>query len=143
MKVRSVLAGCRTLTDYLLGSSHSRFSCAASSPSTPQSPKSEYHMRPTLFRFVSTTLPASPFLAINTQTGRFIIEQATFSQGDNFAFCTCSNTPLLNLQLTRFRRQSYMEAEFDTEDSLPQDLVSAGVLRECSQSKAAEFRAVD
>ena len=36
--------------DNLSSSSHGRFSCAASSPSTPQSPKSEYHMQPTRFR---------------------------------------------------------------------------------------------
>ncbi|KIJ97407.1 hypothetical protein K443DRAFT_245231 [Laccaria amethystina LaAM-08-1] len=42
-------------------------------------------MQPTLSRFVSTTLPASPSLAINAQTGQFILKQATFSQGANFA----------------------------------------------------------
>ena len=39
--------------------------------------------------------------------------------------------------------QGYLEAAFDAEDLLPQDLVSANVLRERSQSRDAEFRAVD
>ena len=46
--------------------------------------------------FVSalTTLPASPFLAVNAQAGRFTVQQATVSEGANFAFCTCSNACL-------------------------------------------------
>ena len=44
--------------------------------------------------FVFTALPASPLLAANAQTGRFIVEQGTVSKGANFAFCTCSNARL-------------------------------------------------
>jgi len=40
--------------------------------------------------FVFTTLLASPFLAVDTQTDWFIIKQATASVGANLAFCTCS-----------------------------------------------------
>jgi hypothetical protein len=36
-----------------------------------------------------------------------------------------------------------LEAEFDTIDLLPQDLLSADVLREGSQSRDAELKAVD
>lgn len=36
-----------------------------------------------------------------------------------------------------------MGADLDTVDSLPQDLVSADVLRECSQLRDAGLRAVD
>ena len=42
--------------------------------------------------FISTTLPASPLLAFNAQTGRFIVEQGTVSKGANLAICTCLNT---------------------------------------------------
>ena len=44
-------------------------SCAA--PAAPWSSMSElYYMRPTFPRFVSTALPASPFLAVQAETGR-------------------------------------------------------------------------
>ena len=38
--------------------------------------------------FVFTILPASPFLAVNARTGRFIVEQAIVSEGANFALNT-------------------------------------------------------
>ncbi|KIJ93220.1 hypothetical protein K443DRAFT_70982, partial [Laccaria amethystina LaAM-08-1] len=42
---------------------------------------------------VFTTLSASPLHTVNAQTGRFIVEQATVSEGANFAssVLTCSN----------------------------------------------------
>ena len=51
--------------------------------------------------------------------------------------------PFSNLQPTQFRGQGYLEVEVDTLDLLPQDPVSADVLRERSQPKDAELRAVD
>ena len=36
-----------------------------------------------------------------------------------------------------------LEAEFDRVDLLPQDLVSAYILRECSESRDVELREVD
>ncbi|KIK05357.1 hypothetical protein K443DRAFT_91381, partial [Laccaria amethystina LaAM-08-1] len=43
------------------------------------------------FVFAFTTLPASRFLAVNAQPGRFIrVKQAYSFEGANFAFC-CSN----------------------------------------------------
>ncbi|KIK05382.1 hypothetical protein K443DRAFT_91454, partial [Laccaria amethystina LaAM-08-1] len=47
---------------------------------------------------VFTTLSASPFHTVNAQTGRFIVEQATVSEGANFAFCAFQH-PFSNLQL--------------------------------------------
>ncbi|KIJ95579.1 hypothetical protein K443DRAFT_108554, partial [Laccaria amethystina LaAM-08-1] len=55
-------------------------------PAPHKSSQSEYHMQPPLSCFASTTLPTSPFLAVNAQTGRFIIEQATSSEGTKCAF---------------------------------------------------------
>ena len=51
--------------------------------------------------------------------------------------------PFSNLQPTQFRGQGYLEVEVDMVELLPQDLVSAGFLRERSHSKDAELRAVD
>ena len=36
---------------------------------------------------VFTTLPASPFLAVNAQTGQFIFKQGTVSEGAHFQIC--------------------------------------------------------
>jgi len=73
--------------DNRLGSSHGRCSCAASCPSTLGRNQNTICDTPFLV-FVFTTLPASPFLAVNAHTGQFIVEQATVSEG---AFYTCSN----------------------------------------------------
>jgi hypothetical protein len=64
------------------------------------------------------------------------------SEGANFAssVLTCSNA---RFQPNWLWRQGYLEAEFDTIDLLPQDLFSADVLREGSQSRDEEFRAVN
>ena len=111
--------------DSLSGSSHGRFSCAASIPA----PLSRRNQNTTCcLVLVFTVLPASQFLAVNAQNGRFIVKQATASEGANFAFYPCSNA-FSNVQPTEFRGQGYLEV-FDTVDLLPQDLVSADVLRE-------------
>lgn len=55
----------------------------------PQSTKSISDL--TLFVFVFTTLPASSFLSVNAQRGRFIVEQTTVSESAHFAFCNCPN----------------------------------------------------
>ncbi|KIK01357.1 hypothetical protein K443DRAFT_98826, partial [Laccaria amethystina LaAM-08-1] len=63
------------------------FPSAASSPNT-LSRRNQNTIRDLPFLvFVFTTLLVSPFL---TQTGQFIVEQATMFEGANFAFCTCS-----------------------------------------------------
>ena len=79
MKVRSVLAAAEASADNLQGSSHGRL-CAASdpSPSLTRLNQSTICDLPLLI-FVFTTLPASLVLKVNTQTGRFTIEQATAS----------------------------------------------------------------
>ena len=74
--------------DNLLGSSHGRCSCAASSPSTLGRRNQSTICNLPFLVFVFTTLPASPFLAVNAHTGPFIVEQATVAEG---AFYTCSN----------------------------------------------------
>jgi hypothetical protein len=134
--------------DNLSGSSHGRFSCATSDPSRSQ-PLSRRNQNticdlPFLVP-VFTTLPASPLLTANAQTGRFIVEQATVSEGANFASSvrTCSNARFRIYNQLGSGGQGYLEAEFDAIDLLPQDLVSADVLREGSQSRDAELRAVD
>ena len=114
---------------------HGRFSRAASDPSTHRSSKSEYHMRPTLSPFRLYNLPASPFLSAKLQTVWFIVGQAQCLKAP-ICLRTCSNA--------RFQTNSgYLEADFDTVDLLPQNLVSADVLRESSQSRDSELRAVD
>ena len=95
-----------------------------------------------LLVFVLTTLPASPFFAVKPQTVRFIVQQATVSEGANLPSVLVP-APFSNLQPTRLRRQGYLEAEFDKVDLLPQDLVDADVLRECSQLRGVELRALD
>ncbi|KIK05867.1 hypothetical protein K443DRAFT_328398 [Laccaria amethystina LaAM-08-1] len=66
------------------------------------------------------------------------------AEGANFPFkfCTFSNARFQICNQPDFRGQGYLDAEFDTVDLLPQDLVNADVLRECSQSRDAE-RAAD
>jgi len=114
-----------------LGSSHGRFSYTASSPSTSNR-RTQNTICDTLFLvFVFTTLPASPFLAVNAHTGRFIVEQATVSEG---AFYTCSNA--------RFQICDQLGSG-DRVDLLSQDRVTGDVLMQCSQSRDPEIRAVD
>ena len=83
------------------------------------------HLRPTFSRFRLYYPSVLPFLALNAQTGRFIVERATLFEGAIFAFCTCSNARF-QICTSRFRGQDYFEAKLGTLDSLlPQDLVSA------------------
>ena len=102
---------------------------------------------PTYLFSLSSLQSASPFLAVKPQTARFIVEQATVSEGANLPSVLVQ--PLFsNLQPTRFRKQGYLEAKFDAVDSPappppPQDLISANLLRECSQSRDAKFRALN
>jgi hypothetical protein len=91
--------------------------------------------------FVLTTLPVSPFLAVNPDWPVHC-RTSDGAEGANFPFCTFSNARFQLCNQPDFRGQGYLEAEFDTVDLLPQDLVNADVLRECSQSRDAE-RAVD
>jgi len=72
--------------DNLLGSTHGRFSCAASTLSTSVAEIRITYATYLFLFFVFITLPPSPLLAVDTQTGRFIVEQATVSEGANFAF---------------------------------------------------------
>ena len=57
-------------------------------------------------------------------------------------YCSCSNAHF-QVCIVRFRGQGYLEVEFDAENLLPQDLLSATVLREHSQSRDAELKVVD
>jgi hypothetical protein len=120
------------LADNFLGSRHCRFSC----PSVVEI-KIPYVTYPISFRLYNP-----PFLAVNAQTGRFIVEQATLSEGANFASCTCSNARFQIYNQLVFGN-GYLEAEFDTVDLIIQELVGADVLRECSQWRDAELRAAD
>ena len=110
--------------DNLSGGSHS-------APSTPQLPKSEYHMRTTLSRFVFTTFPASPFASQDCPVHRR----------------TSYNLPsvIAPMPVVKSTTNSVPETGLlgGRVNLLPQDLVSADVLRECSPSRDAELKAVD
>ena len=126
----------------LSSSSHGRFSCAASDPSrTVVEIRMPYAIYPFLV-FAFATLPASPALATNAQTDRFIVGQATVSEGASCPLYLFQR-PSPNLQPTWLRRRANLEAEFNTIDLFPQDLVGRDILRECSQSRDAELREVD
>ena len=122
------------LADNLLNSSHGRFGCTEH----PRSPNSEYHMR-SVFSSVQP-FRRHHFSLSTPQTGLFIVEQATVSEGANFSFCICSNARFqICNQLGSWDRVIRLKAEFDTVDLLPQDLVSAYILRECLLSRDTEL----
>ena len=91
--------------------------------------------------FVFTTLLASPYLAVNAQTGRFIAEQATCLKAPILPSALVQ-TPVFN-SVTNSVSGTGSKAEFDMANLLPQDLVSADFLRERFQSGDAELGAVD
>ena len=70
---------------------------------------------PTYLFSLSSLQSASPFLAVKPQTARFIVEQATVSEGANLP-SVLLQPPFSNLQPTRFRKQGYLEAKFDAVD---------------------------
>ena len=76
--------GAEASADNLPGSSHGRFGCVASSPST-QSPKSEYPIRPTFSRFRLYNPSGVPLPAVNAHTGQFIVGKRW-----------CLNAPILS-----------------------------------------------
>ena len=51
--------------------------------------------------------------------------------------------PFSDLQPTWLWGRGYLEADFDAVDSFPRDLVSADVLRKCSQLRDVELRAAN
>ena len=108
-------------TDNLLGSSQGGFSCAASDPSSAVVEiRISYATYTAFLVFVFTTLPASSFLAVNAQIGRFIIDKLQCIKAPILPPLYLFQRPFPNLQPTCLRRQGYLEAEFDITDLLSQ-----------------------
>ena len=110
--------------DNLLGSSHGGFSCAASSPSTPQSAKSEYHMRPTFSYFCLY----NPFGRHHSQaTPRLAGHRRTSDSVKGAIFVSVNVPTSVFNSATNSVPGPYLEAEVDTVDLLPEDLVGKDI----------------
>ena len=105
----------------------------------PQSSKSAYHKGYAIYPSSLQPFRRQSFLAVNSQTGRFVVEQATVSEGANVSVPTPIFKSTAKLALgTGLLGGRVRQGRF-----FPQDLVGADVLRECSQSRDAEVRAAD
>ena len=142
IKVCSDSLDAEALADNLSSSTPPRFSCAASSQ----------HLSVAEIRILYATCLFS--LSSFQPFWRHHVSQSTPGlAGSSSDKQQCQEAPIFllylfqrlfsNLQPTQFRGQGYLEVAVDTVDLLPQDLVSADILRERSRSRDAELGAID
>ena len=127
--------------DHIFGSSHGRFSCAASSFQVPAPSVAEIKTPYASYLFLFSSF--QPF-----RRHHFMQSTPRLSPSDTVACSTMNRStlpsvlfPIPVFQICKqlgFQKLGYLEAVFGTVDLLPQDLLSADVVRECSQSRNAE-----